>query len=249
MNIRKSTSLWKVFLAIPLALVIGGFDFWAESLPWEVQQLLVNSIYGAMKIDGLSSYLSIMQRLAFVLVFNILYANEISNHFRNSCVYVFSRLKTRKHWYLRKVCRLALCNFGFVCLYVSVILIRCIARSAFPVTAGIVGFTALIIVFSFLITFTTTLAINLTAISWGTARAFGLTQIVLCVFIVIFILTYRIPLLCAINPVSFLRFCSNAPWVNIGAMVMNILLAVGIAGKGMAFIEQFDVSLFDPEND
>lgn len=249
MNAVNRKSLWMVLLAIPLALIIGGFDFGAESLPWEVQTLLTGCIYGEITISGLISYLPVMKSLAFMLVFNVLYANELSSHFRHSCVFVFSRLKTRRQWYLRQVGKLALYCLGFIYLYVGVILGRCTARSSLPVTGDLAATVALITVFSFFITFTTTLAINLATISWGTARAFGITQIVFCVLVVIFIFTYRIPLLCAINPVSFLRFCFHRPWVNTGILAVNILLAAGVTGKGMVFIEQFDVSLFDPEND
>lgn len=239
--------LSKALLAIPLALALHCFELISQPEAVRSMELFLGKVFGRLTLNNDGIYLLAIENLAFVLVFNLLYATCISEHFRYSCVYVFSRQRSRRAWYFRRVGELVLYAVLYLLLYLVCVLLVCLRRSTLPLEAGDWGKFAVVFLFSLSIVMDTTLAINLLAMRWGVTVSFFLVQGVLSSLILLAIWTSNIPWMVQINPISCMNLFDQGAGAQVWMAAYHVLLFAAVLFGGARYVARYDVAMFDAE--
>lgn len=175
----------------------------AEAIP--VSSCMMRQIFGGRTVEGMTFFVMTMDRIGFLLLFNILYGNYIAQHFSVGSVYVFSRVVSRKRWWLGQLKELFQISLTYSILYTLLnvgIACRC---SLLPLTWADGAVILFLAGFVLSLTFTSTVVINTLATAYGTARAF-LTVYAVMMAMVIFAITNQSTLLSLWNPMSCVGF-------------------------------------------
>lgn len=239
--------LKKALLAIPLALALHCLALISQPEPMPAMELLLGKVFGRITLNNNGIYLLAIENLAFVLVFNLLYATCISEHFRYSCVYVFSRQRSRRAWYFRRVGELVLYAVLYLLLYLGCVLLVCLRCSTLPLEPGDWGKFAVVFLFSLSIVMDTTLAINLLAMRWGVTVSFFLVQGVLSSLILLAIWTSNIPWMVQINPISCMNLFDQGAGAQVWMAAYHVLIFAAILFGGARYVARYDIAMFDAE--
>lgn len=239
--------LKKALLAIPLALALHCLALISQPEPMPAMELLLGKVFGRITLNNNGIYLLAIENLAFVLVFNLLYATCISEHFRYSCVYVFSRQRCRRAWYFRRVGELVLYAVLYLLLYLGCVLLVCLRCSTLPLEPGDWGKFAFVFLFSISIVVDTTLAINLLAMRWGVTVSFFLVQGVLSSLILLAIWTCNIPWMVQLNPISCLSLLDQGAGEQVRMAAYHVLIFAAILFGGARYVARYDIAMFDAE--
>ena len=129
----------------------------AEAIP--VSSCMMRQIFGGRTVEGMTFFVMTMDRIGFLLLFNILYGNYIAQHFSVGNVYVFSRVVSRKRWWLGQLKELFQISLTYSILYTLLnvgIACRC---SLLPLTWADGAVILFLAGFVLSLTFTSTVAI------------------------------------------------------------------------------------------
>lgn len=192
-------------------------------------------------------YILLIENVAYVIVFHLLFGGHIARHFRYSCAYVFSRLKNRKAWFLKRVLELLTYAAIYDFLYVGCILLVSMNAASQMPDRFLVLRAVLILFFSFLLLAITVLIVNLLSLRLGTASGLFVTESVIMGLIGLLTVTYRYPLLVYLNPVAFLNLFDQGGGSALFSCIYDLLILIGIILIGIHYLSQLDIALFDPE--
>ena len=243
----EKRNLGKTLFAIPLCAVLSAYDFISEPLDLNVLDIFISKVLGRVTSYNNSSYILTVQNLSFVIIFNFAFSGYIANHFRYSCVYVFSRLRSRRHWYYSRVIEIMIYDLIYLILFFGCNLFVCIQKSTMEFEPASLGTIAALFGFSFLLVINTTLAINLLSMKWGTTVSFFSIQTVLFLLIALAFFFYDISWAVILNPVSCLDFLNKDVNSVLFIVLNNLVCFVSLLCLGKRRIVEYDVALFDAE--
>lgn len=234
-------------LSIPLALVLMSGDFLTPPEATSISPLLTASVFGRIMLDGNASFVAAMENLTFVILFLLLFSNYLSEHFRCSAVYVFTRIRNRQRWCICRIVEIAVYAAIYVSLYLIVASAACCCRSTEPLTAGDLKIIATIFAFAMLLIILVTVLTNMIALRHGTAMGVIVTLLAICGLLFIAIYAPDTKWNQVINPLSCMDFATRDPQLQISALCSNTILVTTSIVAVTIMVSRFDVAMYDPE--
>lgn len=190
-------------------------------------------------------YSIVLQNMIFVILFSVMFSGYIAGHFRFSCVYVFSRLKSRRGWFAQRGCELMLSTALYIAVYMLATGIICKAGSAAAFPTAHMGDVLLIYVCAWLIAVNITLLINIASLRLGSTISFFAAQAILAGLIYPAVNTAPTAALAWVNPLSCVLVL-DAP--NPGkTLIMGAVILLILLFGGMEYVNRYDIAMFDPE--
>lgn len=250
-------TLLKVFIIVPIIILYHTLLFGSpsNSIDIPINDLLAESIFGRLQVGNSRSYTLIIEKMFYILVFNMLFGTYIYKNFLVSSVYLFSRLKNRKTWLYRKVFELFLLAGCYTLLFLGTLLFLCIYQSSYGVEGTTINMLVLLWgVITLFLTFVT-LIINLLAIRLGSNVAFIIVYIFLILLVTLALFMRSIPsvienpYLLLLNPVAaiILNMIDQGNMQFIGIIYFCMLNVIVIV-FGAQYINRMDIALTDNES-
>jgi len=239
--------LINAFVGAPLCLLINFDSLIAPVSDWSLRNMLGNRLFGSILMDDFRTLPELISGIAFIILFMILWSGYFPSHFRFSCVYVFSRIRSRVVWFLSRCLELLLYALMYSLLYILVGILLCwrVTGSPFSVSdfAAILGLW----LFSTLLLFNLSLLMSLIALRWGSLTGFIMTQAVLFGLILLEYLFSAIPAAVMCNPASLLQFLVLPKKFICISFGVNCLIMLLLFILGCRYIQRYDIALFDAE--
>ena len=196
----------KALSAFPLCLVLYCFilrpgcrDFYT------LTETFCDTIFGIMDYEDTRVYIMTVENIAFIMMFNLMLGGHIAHHFRYSCVYVFTRLSSRRGWYAARALEIIVTAVLYCLFYVGSVLLISLNASQKPLDVVTLNRVLLVFLFSFLFVSSTTLLANILSLRYGTAVGFFITEGVTLTLLALLTATYRIKAAVLLNPIAFLN--------------------------------------------
>ncbi len=243
-RLEKNTIL-KIPAAGVLSLALNITTLAGSKTETDPFEMLLYRLFGTMLSDPKEMYTIVVQNMIFVVLFSVLFAGYIAGHFRFSCVYVFSRLKSRRGWFVQRGCELMLSAALYTAVYMAVTILICNAGSTAKFPAEHVSDVLLLYVCAWLIVVNITFTINLMSLRLGSTVSFFVSQAALAGLIYPAVNTAPSAPLAWVNPLSCV-LALDAPHPGKTLITGGIILLVLIFG-GMEYVNRYDVAMFDPE--
>lgn len=239
----------KTLFAVPLAVVmtLANLPNNARALP--VSRLIELSLFGGEIDINPGALLTILLSVGFVVLFNILYGNTISNEFRYCSVYVFTRIANRCRWFICKVAELLIYAVCYSVLIIAAAFGMCALSSSLPVDSAAYMNMPMQFVAALFLLFTTTLLINLISMRLGSSA--GFISVYSTVIILISLLTLvdiRPPWLRLLNPMICLSLPSMGRTHMIFTLCYDFTIAAAVLIAGIFLVKRFNIALFDSES-
>lgn len=245
----------KVFLIIPPTFLYSIDDFMFGKNNNAIGFSLAGKVLGEISLNENKVFVLVAESLFYLIIFNILYGNFISEDFRYCSVYLFSRLKNRKTWFYKKVLKLFTLASSYTLIFLGTNLFICIHNS----TSNLNHYTWKIFFILFcmltMILTLTTLTINLISLKFGNIIGFILVYITILVLIYIAIkgqnmpIIRKFPILMSINPVSGISFnFSEMPYIQVVISIYYFILIIAAFIFGAIYVNKLDIALSDSEN-
>ena len=233
-------------IGAPLYLLLHFDGLIAVPADISAGSMLALRSFGQLPMSDWNSLTDIIGGIAFIILFNILYSGYITSHFRFSCVYVFSRVRSRESWYLQRCAEVLFYAALYSFLYVAAGLLICRHMVVQTITAADMLTALRIWIYSIILLGNTTLLLSLISLKTGTLTGFVVTQV--AVFLLIFAnLFISAPTVIGLNPVSLLQFKLLTQTQHIGTVTVNgVILAVLLMAGGQ-YVKRYDVAMFDAE--
>jgi hypothetical protein len=257
-GIRIKKNIWKIFIIIPIALISDSeklLTFFIDGyLDISLTDIISGSLFGITNIDGVKTYALVIEKIYFIVIFQMIFGTYIYHDFQVSSVYLFSRIQERQKWFYKRVYEI----FIYAIVYTIVFLLT-ILLSGLLLTKGTIDrelmqmlFTLFIIVTLFLTG--STLIINLITIRSNSSVGFisTFTVLIVCITIVLkyheanFFKQYPFALL--IDPAYgiILNQIGN-PVMQIVSVIYYIVLVLLIVWLGMRWFQNVEVGLLNAE--
>lgn len=239
----------KTLAALPLCLILFCYYFlpsYQTSLG-SFSDAFCSMIFGSMDMENERIYLLTVENIAFILLFNIMFTGYITSHFRYSCVYVFSRIKSRKSWFSARALEIVIFAAVYDLFYILGTSAICIAATGTWPNYVAIYRVIIVYVFTFLILVNTTLLINIIALRIGTAPAFFVVEGIVFGLIALLLATYDIRAMVIINPISCLNLFNqglNTGWFT---AINNLIIGGAIFAFGRWYVGRYDIAMFDAE--
>lgn len=221
----------------------------------EIADLLLGKIYGQTVMNGQRTFVMVTSSLIYLVLFNALYGNLISEDFRDRSVYIFSRIRNRKAWFYKKALEMLMISSAYSLIFLGTNLFICNFSSTrtIDINAFII-FIKLFIILTMALTITT-LLINLISIKRGNSVAFVTVYLVIVSLIFLVLksenisIVQKYPILISLNPVSGISFnFTGYPLMQVLLTIYYILIIIMTLILGAYQINKMDISLFDAEN-
>lgn len=236
----KRNTILKVLCIIPYTLLINAFDLISDSLDTSVAELLIGKMTSRVTFGAMIMLLFAMENLGYLILFNILFGNQISNLVKSAPTMRFSRIRRRNFWFYKECLKLLGIVGIYSALYVGILTWMCVRLSVYDMDLEAAGIMLLFFLTCIALLMLTTVPINLLSISYGTARGFLMvyTGIVALVTLAI---GSRNEILQFINPMCFFSLMESSMGVQCMRILYDILVAVGICFLGGRYMQRRDI--------
>lgn len=236
----------KSFLIIPLTLLLYNLELFSKPSGLAVSDLMISKLFGSITYQDRTSYVLVFENLAFLIIGNILFSNYISNHFRYSSVYVFSRIKRRNRWFLKRAFEVILLSLIYCLMYIGILFLISLHSSSNPLDMYSVKITLHLFLYcSFIVAFTT-LLINLLSIKYGSIIAIIAVQI-FTIILTVLAVTFSQSKFGILNPMIVVSTFNLSTSVRVIVAIYDLLLIGIILYIGCKFIGNYDIALTDNE--
>jgi hypothetical protein len=241
--------LFKTVAALPLCLVLFCYYFLPnyQTQLGSFSEAFCSMIFGSMDMENERVYLLTVENIAFIMLFNIMYTGYITSHFRYSCVYVFSRIKSRKGWFSARAAEIMIFAAVYDLFYILGASAICAAATGSGPNYVALYRMIIVYVFTFLVLVNTTLLINIIALRLGTAPGFFIVQGIVFGLIALLLATYDTKIMVILNPISCLNLFNqgmNTGWLT---ALNNLIILAVIFLFGRWYVGKYDVAMFDAE--
>lgn len=248
---------WKNIWIVPITILI----YWTDLLPNNVQEtvsaVLLDKFGGRISpgVDNADNiFLLDIQQLYFLIVFNLIFANQIVDHFRYSCIYVFSRIKNRKKWFLRCSLELWVIASLYSFLYVGTLFFIGSLSAKFYITTNDLWIAFVLWFKVNVICYITTLLLNIISIRLGSVLAFIIIfgGIALNTYISPHLMNTAIickhPTLAIFDPIHGIYEGMLINGHNVSLFIgYNTLLLILVTIFGIYFVNKMDIALIHME--
>ena len=248
---------WKNLWIIPITILI----YWTDLLPGNVQEtvsaVLLDKFGGRISpgVDNTTNmFLLDIQQLYFLVMFNLIFANQIVDHFRYSCIYVFSRIKNRTKWFLQ--CSLELWEIAslYSLLYMGTLFFMGCFSTKFYIIQNDFWIAFILWFKVSVICYITTLLLNIISIRLGSTLAF------IIIFGGISLDTYispqlmntaiicKHPIIAIFDPINGIYEDMLMYGRNVSLFIgYNMFLLILVTTFGIYFVNKMDIALIHME--
>jgi hypothetical protein len=245
----------KILLIIPPTFLYSIDDFMLEKNNNAISYLLAGKVLGQTSLNEKKVFVLVAESLIYLVIFNILYGNYISEDFRYSSVYLFSRLKNRKNWFYKKAFELLFIAGSYTIIFLGTNLFICKYSSTKTINRETwIIFMMLFAMLTMILTITT-MAINLISLKYGNSIGFISVYVTFLVLIYIALkgqyipLIRKYPILMAINPACGISFnFTEIPYIQVVILFYYLVIITASFYFGANYVNKLDISLSDSEN-
>lgn len=107
----------RLLYSVPLVLLQRCLDL-TSKYDRTPDELLLNAVAGKVTSDAVTSFVLAAESIIFLLLFLILFGDYISQQQRTGAVYLFSRMPSRRPWFIRQLFTLGGCAYAYCGIYV-----------------------------------------------------------------------------------------------------------------------------------
>lgn len=246
----------KVLVIIPITIIFSAYKFISEPIDITVGNLLLSTVMGQTSTENTTAFLFVVEKLFYLVIFNIMYGNFIYDDFRYSSVYLFSRLKSRSTWFYKKSLELLGITFVYTGLFLITNFFICKNCTLSPIEQSDIIILFLLFARIIMLLFLTTVAINLISIRLGNALGFIIVYISVVLLVFVAMNQSSLPYigtskwLLIFNPacgiIEDIYYDTN---LLVVFFIYNIILVCIAMMIGSLYIDRFDVALVDYENE
>lgn len=237
----------KTVLAIPLAMVHSAYVWIGEVTETPISEIVMDRIFGRIGLESSGTVILTLENLCFSIFFNLIMAGYISDCFRCSCVYVFTRIRSRVRWVLYRVIEIYVYAMLYQALYMITTTLIGSRMSSKPLSQDDLRLLFTIYTYCILILMNTTLAVNFLAMKIGVITAFFVVQGIMLGLFMLALATRTKPVLIAMNPISCVGLLNYDLGMRAGILAINLSLLIMLLISGVRFVKGYDVALVDPE--
>lgn len=252
----SGANVLKVISIVPIVLLYNVLIFASETnVDMPISEMLAGSLFGSLEVGNLKSFALVIEKMFYIIIFNLLFGTYIYKDFIVSSVYLFSRLKNRKTWFFKKSTELLLFAACYAFLFLGTLLLLCIYRSQYSLDTESVKMLVLLwFAITLFLTFVT-LLINLFAIRYGSNVAFIIVYIALMGLVTLslasrtFSIIEENPYYLLFNPVAaiILNMIDNLTMQLVASLYYCLLICIVIL-VGAVYINRLDIALIDNES-
>jgi len=182
-------SIWgkitRTISIVPITFLFSLYLLISDKQDISIGSMLTHRILGQVGGESSKAFVLVLSNLLYLVLFNIFFGNIISEEFRFSSVYLFSRLKNRKVWFYKKASEMLMIASIYTLLFLGSNIFICMFCSIRKIEINdIKVFLVLFGLITMILAITTTL-INLVSIRLGSTTAF--ITVYICVVILVFI--------------------------------------------------------------
>lgn len=246
--------LLKVFTIIPVALIYLINYPLHPPIDLSVGTMISSEIMGSITSGNSKILIFLIRNQYYLFLFNILYGDYIYKNFQYSSVYLFSRLKNRKKWFLKKSIELLIISLLYTFLLLLVYLIVCSICSTKPVDYNTINIILLLFCRINLLIFLSTLIINLLSLRYSNVTSFVAVYISIVLLMSLalkqqYFLSGNIyNIFFILNPASgIIEELANSK-ILILLLITNLSYVATTYLIGANYIQKFDIELADYEN-
>lgn len=240
----KRNTVLKVLCIIPYVLCIHVLYLISEPVDTPAVQLLVSLLTHNSGSSGGAQYVIMeMENLGYLILFNILFGNQISDLVKSAPAMRFSRIRRRDIWFWRESGKLLMIAGIYNALYVGLLAGLSIRLSIYGMDMEVVRFALRFYWNSVMLLMISTLLLNLFSVAYGTPRGFLIIYAGIVFLLIISTNSVRFDnfFLQFINP-----FCSSwLVWTRVGVIALCLLymmaFVLGIAFLGGRYLQKRDV--------
>ena len=240
---RMVKNIGKMLLVLPVAIAPFLSQMSVGRIDASVTGLFIGAVFGRITEGDMSSLVIVIGKLAYLLLFHLLFGSYISGHFTNMPSYYFSRIPHRCVWFGKQCFYLFCYAVWYALLFLGGSLWGCCMISLEK--PGRETWRCFFITYAVCVSLLllTTLIINLGIIVWKTAVGFSVCWIGIIVMEILAKATLNNPCISFINPMSY-----SGVWdMSFGQVLIKIVylyfLAVSVSVYGMVFFKKYDITL------
>ncbi len=243
----------KTLLIIPVTFIMSVDNFlYAGTIEITISELLILKMFERVQVGDVRVFVLVIDKLIYMFLFNILYGNLISEEFRYNSIYVFSRLKSRKVWFVSKCVRLFLISMLYSLIFLACNLLICTVASVHRIYWGDINLVMILFIIISFMLMLTTLLINMISIRFGNGTGFILTYLVIVILLFMslqgqsFMGSFRYLLL--LNPMSSINIdiIENKIFLFFYIIYYFMLITATVL-LGARFVNKQDIALYDAE--
>lgn len=252
-------SNWEKFIRIisivPVTFFFSLYSLISDKHDIAIASMLTGKIFGSVTDDTSKAFVLMLSNILYLVLFNIFFGNLISEDFRFSSVYLFSRLRNRKVWFYKRAFELLMISSVYALLFLVSNLMICTFCSTSKIELNEVKIFLVLFGLITMILAITTIIINLLAIKFGSTTAFIAVYISVIMLIFLSLKHESIPFLGKyyfvrlFNPLSgiVLNLFDNPIAQSIVAFYYFILMVLTFI-LGGRFVDNVDIALLDCES-
>lgn len=111
--------LFRILLVIPLVFFQSILTVIGERVPLPAEDMLLYSVAGSVTDEFTQAVVLATGQIVFLFLFLLLFGDFLSEQLRTGAVYQFSRLPSRKSWYIQQIGWLIVYAAGYAILYIG----------------------------------------------------------------------------------------------------------------------------------
>ncbi len=239
---------WKRALSIlPLAFFFSMLSLAGEPEPVPVVEFLKGNMFGTYSYGDAMIFVMTMERLWFLVLFPLLYGMYIAGEFQRASCYVFSRIRDRRGWFVKKAAGLFVCDAVYSGGYLAVICLLSTLRSTLPFDLEALKMAGWLFVFVFLWNLQTALLVNLLAIKWNILAGFFVGYGCLAVMVVLAVNEKLVWLNQYVNPILITGLDQNMSNAGLQKLVINLIYSAVLFAVCMRAVKKYDILYIEQE--
>lgn len=247
--------LLRIISIVPVTFLFSLYSLISDKHDIAIGSMLTERIFGTVTDDTKKAFLLVLSNILYLVLFNIFFGNMISEDFRFSSVYLFSRLKNRRIWFYKRALELIMISSVYTVLFLGSNLLVCMFCSTREIEINDLRIFLILFGLITMILAITTIIINLISIRLGSTTAF--IAVYICVVMLIFLSLKHesIPLIGkyyyvrALNPLSGIVLnLSDNPFAQYMVILYYLVLMILTFVLGGNYVNNVDIALVDSES-
>ncbi len=237
----------KILMACPLALIKCSSELVPMVRDYTITDIVSYKIYGKISNPEGDMLVLVLQNLIFMIVFEILFADYVSKHFRYSSVYVFTRLQNRRRWYAERLIEMAVLAVLYIVLYIGTMTAICVRNSSYGLRTEDIRSLLVLAVSAFFLTWNAVMLINVISLRWGIMVGFFCVQAGMVTLYALAKVCMNYSFLMIINPITSINILAADSSTILQMFAGNLIWTAAIGLGSMYYVEKYDVALLDGE--
>ena len=237
----KGNAILKIFCVIPYALIVNAFELISEPSEMAPADWMIEMMVSRLTVSGNTLLLFALNNLGYLILFNILFGNHISDWVKSVPAFRFSRIKRRDVWFFGRCAGLIGIAGCYSLIYVGTLLWICQFRTVSGVDREALHVSVVFWLVCTALLIMTTVGINLLSVSYGTARGFLVVYVISVCLVVLALNSGNSRILKTINPLCIFYLFEADSKTQLIRIVYDFIVATGICAVGGVYLQHKDL--------